>query len=185
MAYTRTHKYLYPSLLLGYDRDFGVFLTKLGQKGVIINSFLGDMTYDKITNACIFVLIQTSDGTVVIDRKVCNIRDYFFTHKSYKDDYVSEKDKTHMFVFECPDETCYNWFVMSRYSKMYKKDFLDKHFKDNTGAYLATYHVLAKTEAKRLELIEEYGFSDDFSGPEFDSKIKMQDEIFNFQLSLV
>lgn len=176
MAYTKTHKYLYPSVLLGYDNTFGRFLTGLDKKGYIINSFLGDMDYSKITNNCIFLLIQQSKDFDMI-------KNTFFCHKSYVDDYQSES--AHMFVLECPDSACYNYFVMSRYSKMYKLDYLDKYFKLTDGTYVPAYHVLSKSEVKRQQLIDEYGFDSTWDNIEYDSKIKMQEEIYNFQLTLV
>lgn len=176
MAYTKTHKYLYPSILLGYDSTFGKFLTILDKKGYIINSFLGDMEYNKITNNCLFLLLQQS-------KEFETIRNTFFCHKSYIDDYPS--DTAHMFILECPDSACYNYFVMSRFSKMYKKEIVDKHFKSADGIYHPAYHILAKSEQKRVQLIDEFGFSDDWDNIEYENKIKMQDEIYNFQLTLV
>lgn len=177
MNWTRTHKYLYPSVLLGYDNNFTRFLVELSdpRKPVILNSFLGDVNYGKVVNACIFLLMKK---ILEFD----NILAYLQKHKSYEDDYSLNND-LHMFVLKVPSERAYNWFVLSRYSKMYDSKFVEQHFRRADGSYTESYHVLMKTKQKWLELKESYNFSDNVDPLEYDSCIKMQEEVYNFVIT--
>jgi len=172
MAYTRTHKYLYPGVAYGYDDKFLKFLRDIDK--LVINSFIGDMDYEKIVESCLFLLIQKSQDFAYHQK-------FFQIHKSYIDDYQS--NKLHMFVLKVPDEKTYNWFVLSRYSKMYNQRFLNLVFRKSDNTYTGQYHILAKTEQKWLELKEQYNLSDNLDIPEYDSCIKMSEEVYNFEIT--
>ena len=177
MAYTRTHRYLYPGVGLGYDDGFTNFL--LDHDALIINSFLGDMDYENTVPACIFVLMKKTT-------RFESIQKYLKSHKSYFDDYHSGKfdSDLHMFIMKVPNERMYNYFVLSKYSKMYEKKFLDKYFKRPDGTCSESYHILAKSEQKYSELLEKYNLTV-IDIPEYDSCIKMQEEVYNFQITNV
>lgn len=189
MEITKTQQYLFPSLYFGYDKEFKVFLGNLVTKyktPVRVNSYVGDFDYKKPTKRCIFILLRVVEG-------FGEILNTFKEHESYQDDYpVGEFDSDyHMVVCKLNNERAYNYFMVSRYSKMYPEAILETNFslkpKKGKKQYVSSYHVLNKTEERRLEIIEELGIEDkadakeNYFPVEYEITLDMFEEIFDYK----
>ncbi len=149
MTPTKTDIYLYPALYYGYDTQFQNVLRGLRANRVIVNSYLGDVTYNK-PSPPYSIFILTDFRQFVSAEKLLS---YLSTHPSYIDSY-SCGDYSCVIIFRIPDKRAYNQFILSRFSQMYSKEFLEKNFRKSNGQYLNVYHVLAKTERRKQELMD-------------------------------
>lgn len=191
MEITKTTSYLFPALYFGYDRDFKKFLGGLVTKyddPVRVNSYLGDFNYKKTSKRCIFILLKVVDG-------FDGILNTFKKHESYQDDYpVGEFDSDyHMVVCKLNNQRAYNYFMISRYSKMYPEAVLEANFATKTvkgvKQYVSTYYVLNKTEKRRLEIIDELAVRkeekksviNDYFPLEYEVTLDMNEEIFDYE----
>jgi hypothetical protein len=193
MEITKTQKYLFPALYFGYDYDFKLFLKELaGSKTtpqIRLNSYIGDHSYNKITESCIFILLQVNED---FDETLRTFRD----HVSFVDDYeVGDFDSNyHMVVCRINNEKAYNYFMISRYSKMYSAETLEDHFclgidsKTKEKKYVKPYHVFKKTKERKAEIISRFTANhekatplQDFDALEYEGKISMFKEIFDFR----
>ncbi len=182
MDITKTTSYLFPALYFGYDKEFKNFLKGLGTKyddPVRVNTYLGDFEYKKKSKRCIFILLKVVKGF----NEVLNT---FKEHESYQDDYpVGEFDgEYHMVVCKLNNERAYNYFMISRYSKMYSEAILDANFYLKTvkgkKQYISTYHILRKTEERRLEIVDEFKMPVEFDPIEYEDNLNMFEEIFDY-----
>tara|TARA_R110002167_G_scaffold238676_1_gene443835 strand:+ start:291 stop:875 length:585 start_codon:yes stop_codon:yes gene_type:complete len=189
MELTKTQQYLFPALYFGYDYDFKLFLRDLsGYKGkpkVRVNSYLGDINYTKGTDNCIFILLKVGEGFNLV-------LDTFKEHKSYRDDYeVGDFDSDyHMVVCKLENTRAFNYFVLSRYSKMYSDSVLEANFllsedaKTNKRKYVKAYHVFKKTEERKIEIAHKFNMGKDFVQteelPEYEGVINIFDEMFDY-----
>jgi len=190
MEITKTTKYLFPSLYLGYDKEFKKFLANLVKDQddpVRVSSYVGDYNYRKHTKRCIFLLLKVKDDFI-------NVLNTFKEHESYIDDYpVGEFDSSyHMVICQLNNQRAYNYFMVSKYSEMYDTDFLQANFrigidKNKENVYISTYHVLEKTEKRRLEIIEELVLEDsknhaisNYYPDEYEHTLDMNEEIFDY-----
>lgn len=189
MEITKTQKYLFPALYFGYDYDFKLFLRKLaggqGQPKVRINSYLGDRGYKKITDQCIFILLK-------VNRDFNEVLGTFREHESYVDDYeVGNFDSNyHMVVCRINNDRAYNYFMLSRYSKMYPEQVLEENFylgedpKTKKKRYVNAYHVFKKTKERKEEIIEQFNLDkgkEEFEALEYEGKLVMFKEIFDLK----
>ena len=184
MEITKTQKYLFPALYFGYDAEFKLFLRDLaggnGGPKVRINSYLGDRNSKTQTEKCIYILLkQSSDFDHILKT--------FRTHESYKDDYeVGNHDSDlHMVVCKLNNEQAYNYFMISRYSKMYPDVTLERNFALSSSTakkkrYISAYHVLKKTEERKKEIMKEFGVKEPFEAPEYEGVLNMKEEVFDY-----
>lgn len=192
MEITKTQKYLFPALYFGYDIAFKRFLFDLAGSSktpaIRLNSYLGDVGYKEITDKCIFILLRVvGDFNAVLET--------FRAHESYKDDYeVGGFDSDyHMVICRIDDEQAYNYFMLSRYSKMYSDEVLESNFcmgedpKTKEKKYLNSYHVFKKTKERKEEIRGEFTVNkkghefDDFEALEYEGKLSMFNEIFDIR----
>lgn len=149
MSKTKTYRYLYPCVHFGYGDAFQKMMSELMKKsvGLILNMFIADIDQPDIPFS-IFVLFDKSKA-----KDFNSLIVWFNEQQAFVYDYeISET--LHMIVLQMPDDhtDTYTSFRDSKYSKMYSKEFLDKHL--NSSATKETYAVLAKTEERAKYLRE-------------------------------
>lgn len=171
----RTSRYLFPAIQYGYGSEFQKFMAELYNGGVIINCYIGDMNYVKQKENPIFIKVRlTKNFTEVIN--------YMKNHQVYYDNYPDKVDLAHIFVMKVEDTQAYNNFILSRYSHMYTLDFLE-NLRDYKGNYLNAYWTLAKSPLRQQHLMTKFGIDDPEFLVEYDSKIKLHQEVLNYNLT--
>jgi len=92
------------------------------------------------------------------------------------------EDMLHMLVLRIPvrHRRAYSNFMVSRYSKMYDREFLLKlrgSFTENTLG------VLSKSEEKREEVMKKFNIEDpNWSAREYDARLDFKKELFNYPI---
>jgi len=181
---TLTMIYLYPAIHFGYDEKFRETMTELinNNNRFVINMYLGDIDEPDIPYSIFVLFDKTSTKNFDV------LLNYFYEHISFVYDYEIDS-KLHMIVLQMPEEHChtYEMFRESKYSKMYKPEFINKHkaILANSITYLVNGTLKKKT---RLEIFLKMPEREQFLKKEYDvdelaseyeELIKIDTEIFN------
>lgn len=187
--FTKTYRYLYPSLayengqyfLTNLSRLFKCQWTKVIEDGrlkampettsVILNSFLGDINHPPVQNG-IFLLVRKRPE---VENMLSLLSSFDFFVESYSPD-----EQHIMLVYEIRNKRAYNYFILSQYSKMYSKDFLNKYLY-NPDQYHYPYEVMVHSPALEETLAENLGLHKNQLHEELDSVLDIQKEIYGFR----
>jgi len=140
------------------------------QTGVTIGKFIGDK------------FGMTPNGLYLLINKPKDWKDWeeFFRHQDAFLFGYDVEPAQYMAVMKIPDihTKAYEMFLQSKYSQMYTSEWLMNNMYTTTNAYPA-YHVLAKSETARQNVITQFGLDDDFTADEYDTLWNPSEEIFN------
>ena len=175
MQKTRTFKYLFPSVYFSENGCISHAMDKLAQKDCLFNAYINDVDYQGDPKEKLFILVKTNSNNI-LDLLLPTIVecDIYDTHYEVGNDHF-------IIVIKVVDIKAYEAFIESKYSEMYTIKFLKDNFKVRSRPVQA-YHILAKTEEKREEIIKDLGLKDDFEAEEYDSLINVKEETFNKSL---
>jgi hypothetical protein len=172
MQKTKTFKYLFPSVYFDDEGSLSNVMDRLAQKNCLSNAYISDVDYEGEVKYKLFLLIKN------------NVSDTFtlllphIKKSALYCDHYHIQDQYYMLVLHVNNHETYDHFIHSRYSEMYTIRYLKENFKVR-GEPIPAYHVLAKTEERRQELIKDWGLKEDFEAPEYDSLLDKKEEFFN------
>lgn len=189
MKKTKTYRYLFePSVNLYYTNEVKNIIFSLN----IINVFLGDSNVDhsNMKDGIFYILIKVDNN---YEEKIQNLKGIT---KYYLGSYsVGNKDDNLAIVmFKSMGGKALENFIQSKYSSMYSLHLLDsdrdKFVVYNTETKKISlskeYHVLKHSEEYYETLVKELELEPDIAEEvwekEFDSKINLDEEIFNINL---
>jgi len=174
MQKTKTFKYLLPAVYHDGDVSFKKALDQLAFKGSLQNAYINDISYQGDSKYKLFLLINNLNPLfesllAVIKEDRCFV-DCYHSHGSY-----------YMLVLEVFNTKAYDNFIESKYSEMYTIRYLTENFKIR-NRFVPSYHILAKTEERRKQLIKDFDLPEDFDADEYDSLLDKEQETFNVNL---
>jgi hypothetical protein len=174
---TKTYKYLFPSVVwdLSINKNpIAPLLNKLAIHRCILNVYIGDVEYDGDSKYKIFILIENKND--ILESLFIHVKESLKFHSVYQ---IS--DIHYMMVLDVSNTEAYDRLIESKYSEMYKINFLVEVFK-RVPKLNAIYQILSKSEKRRLELIQEFNLKSDFEADEYDGEFNMINETFDRNL---
>lgn len=184
----KTWKYLYLSVLRGWDEELKIVLNRANKTRVAIQDTIASKEIKQDLRPKIFIeVLPDMFFKLFYNQDLPLLR----KHKSYVGDYSTfvGEEQRHVIVLALPEKfnQAYQQFLKGKYSKMYSlEEIAELYVSDNFREYK---NILFKTDSakeKFIELLNKEFQTDFFPDPgeaEFDLPLIAEEEIFNNTLT--
>lgn len=188
MTKTKTYRYLFePTVNLYYNNEVRNLLFSFN----ILNVYLGDQSIDhsNMEDGIFYILVKVDNNYEDKILKLKSVTKYYLGSYSVG----NKSDNLAIIMFKSMGGKSLENFINSKYSSMYSEHLLDSD-KDKFIVYdtitkkiglSKEYHILKHSNEYYQNLVRELELEEDVAkelwDKEFDSKIKIQEEMFNIQ----